>query len=51
LKKNDKAKFNEAWFVTSIKAASERFHNNFKARYRFHLLGYMGFGLRITFAQ
>ncbi len=51
LRKKDRAKFNEAWPSTSIKATSERFHNNFRAGYRAHSLGHMGFGLRITSAQ
>jgi hypothetical protein len=28
--KEDRAKFNDAWFAATIKATSERFHNNFR---------------------
>ncbi len=33
IEKEDRTKFNEAWFVISIRATGERFHNNFGARY------------------
>jgi hypothetical protein len=49
--KENKVKFDEAWFVTSIRVVGERFHNNFETRYRIHPLGYMGFGLEIIYAQ
>jgi hypothetical protein len=32
IEKKDKVKFNEAWFITSIRVVVERFHNNFKVR-------------------
>ncbi len=48
IENEDRPEFNEAWFVTSIKAVGERFHNNFKAWYQTHPLGYMVFGLGIT---
>jgi hypothetical protein len=51
IEKEDRVKFNEAWFSISIKVAGERLHNNFRARYQAHPLNYMGFGLRITFAR
>jgi hypothetical protein len=35
--KEDKTKFNDAWFVATIKAISERFHNNFRVGFQAHL--------------
>ncbi len=45
IEKEDKTKFNEAWFATFIKVIGKRFHNNFRTSYQAHPLGYMGFGL------
>jgi hypothetical protein len=47
--KINKARFNNAWFAAIVKATSEQFHNNFRARLRAHPLGYRGFGLGVTF--
>ncbi len=43
IEKDNRAKFNDAWFVV-VEVASEKFHNNFK-------IGYIGFGLRVTYVQ
>jgi hypothetical protein len=43
--------FNQVWFATIVKVVGKCFHNNFRARFQTHLLGYRGFGLGITFAQ
>jgi hypothetical protein len=51
VEKENKVQFNNAWFVTVVRATSERFHNNFKARFRAHLLGHKGFGLGVTSQQ
>jgi len=42
VEKEDKARFNNAWFATTI--IGETFHNNFRA----HTLGYKGLGLGVT---
>jgi hypothetical protein len=51
VEKEDKARFNNAWFVAAIKVVGEQFHNNFRARFRAHPLGYRGFGLGMTSQQ
>lgn len=48
IENEDRPEFNEAWSVTFIRTTGERFHNNFKAWYQTHPLGYMGFGLGVT---
>ncbi len=48
VEKEDKARFNNAWFAIAVKAANERFYNNFRAGFRAHPLGYKGFGLGVT---
>ncbi len=48
IENEDKAKFNEAWFVTSIRVVGKKIHNNFRTGYRTHPSGFMGFGLGIT---
>jgi hypothetical protein len=47
----DKDRFNNAWFIAVARIASEKFHNNFKAGFRAHPLGYKGFGLGVTSQQ
>jgi len=47
----DKDWFNNAWFVIVVRVVGEKFHNNFKAKFRAHPLGYKGFGLGVTFQQ
>jgi len=43
--KDNRTKFNDALFVVVVvKVVSEKFHNNFR-------IGYIGFGLRITYVQ
>jgi hypothetical protein len=39
VEKKDKARFNNALFVATIKVACEQFHNNFRARFRAHPFG------------
>ncbi len=51
VEKENRARFNNAWFVATIKAVSERFCNNFRVRFRVHPLGYRGFGLGMTSQQ
>jgi len=46
VEKEDKARFNNAWFATII--IGERFHNNFRAWFRAYTLGYKGLGLGLT---
>jgi hypothetical protein len=49
VEKEDKAKFNNAWFAAVVKVTGERFHNNFKVGFKAHPLGYKGFGLGVSF--
>ncbi len=49
IKKEDITKFNYAWFVAIVNVVGERFHNNFKARFQAHPLGYKRFGVTIMF--
>jgi hypothetical protein len=51
LRKTNRSKFNDAWFVAIIKVNSETFHNNFKAGFQIHPLKYIGFGLGNTYVQ
>jgi hypothetical protein len=51
IEKEQRTKFNQAWSTTIVKATSESFQNNFKARFWTHPLSYRGFNLRITYAQ
>jgi hypothetical protein len=51
VEKKHRAKFNNAWFVATVRAIGERFHNKFKARFRAHPLGYKGFDLGVTSRQ
>jgi hypothetical protein len=51
VEKEDRTRFNNAWFVATIRVASEQFHNNFKARFKAHPLGYRGIGLGVTSQQ
>jgi hypothetical protein len=51
VEKINRARFNNAWFVATVKAIGERFHNNFRVGFRAHPLGYRGFGLGMTFQQ
>jgi hypothetical protein len=37
IEKEDRTKFNDAWFVATIKAINERFHNNFRVGFQAHL--------------
>ncbi len=51
LRKTNRSKFNDAWFVAIVKINSETFHNNFKAVFQAHPLKYIGFGLGNTYVQ
>jgi len=51
LRKTNRSKFNDAWFVAIVKINSETFHNNFKAMFQTHPLKYIGFGLGNTYVQ
>ncbi len=51
VEKEDRARFNNAWYVATFKDISERIHNNFRAWFKAHTLGYKGFGLGMTSQQ
>jgi len=49
LKKTNRSKFNDAWFVAIVKVNNETFHNNFKVGFQAHPLKYRGFDLGNTY--
>ncbi len=49
VEKDNKAQFNNAWFVTTI--IGEKFHKNYRAWFKAHTLGYKGLGLGVTSQQ
>ncbi len=51
VEKKYRVKFNNAWFVTTIRVVSEQFHKNFKVRFRAEPLGHRRFGLGVTSQQ
>jgi hypothetical protein len=51
LRKTNRSKFNDAWFVNIVKVNNETFHNNFKAGFQARPLKYIGFGLGNTYVQ
>ncbi len=51
VEKKYRVRFNNAWFVTTIKAINEQLHKNFRVRFRAQPLGHRRFGLGVTSQQ